>query len=352
MNASRLTTEPRIVRTDPDGVGVADASHPSVHVWCDRHGTVRAHSHTVGDRCWLHLFGTASYSFDPSGRDVVAHPEQDVSDDMVRDVYRRTIVPMILQVQGHEVLHASAVLLRQRLVAFCGISETGKSTFAYGLSRMQDCLLWTDDAVVFRHYEFGFGAVPLPFSTRLRERSARYFGENQSIRRAVGDWDQFDGRLGAPVPVAAVCGLIRDTQLAAGRVTAIRRLRPDEALVYAFTNANCFSFEDPVRKKETLEQYLAFTTRIPFYEIRFRPGFEFLDQVLEDVATTLEELLPATGESSHSTSGDSLDGDPVTQQPGGCWSERADGLSNRQIYSSCHSKSQQSDQPWSSLTLR
>src|SRR5262245_43085272 len=144
MTMSRLKTEPRIVRAAADAVRVPDVSDPSVHVWGDRHGGVRAYSHTVGGRCWMHLSGIASYSFDSLRNEVEAHPQGNVSDRLVCDVYRRTIVPMILQVHGYEVLHASAILLQQTVVAFCGISETGKSTLAYGLSRDHGCRLWAD----------------------------------------------------------------------------------------------------------------------------------------------------------------------------------------------------------------
>jgi hypothetical protein len=206
---------------------------------------------------------------------------------------------MILQVHGYEVLHASAILMRQRVVAFCGISETGKSTLAYGLSRKNECGLWADDALVFRACENGFGAVALPFSTRLREASARFFGEHRPIHSSSPGWNDFDGAIGPLVPVSAVCTLVRDSELDGDRATAVRRLPREVALVYAFTNANCFSFEDSLRKKATLEQYLAFTSQVPFYEVRFRPGFDHVERVVDDVAKILKQLLPARPDTGH-----------------------------------------------------
>jgi hypothetical protein len=308
MTMSRLKTEPRIVRGVKDRVRIPDATDPSVHVWGDRHGDVRAHSHTVGDRYWMHLSGIASYSFDRLGHEVAAYPERHVSDRLVRDAYRRTVVPMILQVHGYEVVHASAILMRQSVVAFCGISETGKSTLAYGLSRTHDCQLWADDSLVFRACENGFGAVALPFSSRLRVASARFFGENRPIKSASSDWDHFDGAIGPLAPVSAVCALVRDSELDADRVVAVRRLPRDESLVYALTNANCFSFEDSARKKETLEQYLGFASQVPFYEIRFRPGFDHMDRVIDDVARILKQRVP--------TQSDATDGRPCAGRRG------------------------------------
>jgi hypothetical protein len=305
MTIPRLKTEPRIVRARTGSVPVPETSDPSVHVWRDRCGGIRAWSHTVGGRYWMHLCEIASYSFDSPGSEVEAWPEAEVSDRLVLDVYRRTVVPMILQVHGYEVLHASAIQMGQTVVAFCGMSETGKSTLAYGLSRAHGCRLWADDALVFRQCGKGFGAVALPFATRLRQASARFFGENRPVTGGNSDWEDFDGALGPPAPVAAVCPLVRDSELDADRVVAVRRLPPDESLVYAFFNANCFSFEDSARKKETLELYLAFTSHVPFYEIRFRPGFEYVERVIDEVAGILKQCLPTGLDSAHGTSDES-----------------------------------------------
>jgi hypothetical protein len=321
---SRLKPEPRVVRAVADGVRAPDASDPAVHVWRDRYGGVRAQSHTVGDRYWMHLSGIGSYAFDSLGNEVEAWPEANVSDRLVLDVYRRTVVPMILQVQGYEVLHASAILMRQTVMAFCGISETGKSTLAYGLSRAHGCRLWADDSLVFRQRGKGFGAVALPFSTRLREASARFFGEDRPIHAGGSDWDDFDGAIGPPVPVSAVCALVRDSKLDADRVVAVRRLPRDESLVYALTNANCFSFEDAARKKKTLELYLDFASLVPFYEIRFRPGFEHVERVINDVARILKQTLTTDGDSGRGVSGDPTERHSSAGRPAGLRSVIAD----------------------------
>ena len=55
---------------------------------------------------------------------------------------------MALHAHGDEAIHASAVLLGDAVVAFCGRSQTGKSTVAYGLHR-RGCRVWADDTLVF-----------------------------------------------------------------------------------------------------------------------------------------------------------------------------------------------------------
>src|ERR687885_2742131 len=155
--ASPPATPPRLFEeTDPD-----------VEVWRHHDGTVTAYGTSCDGRHWMRMPGVGTFEF-RTGSDVVgAFPEGDADDDLVRDAFRRAVLPMALQVLGREVLHASAVLGPRGVVALCAVSETGKSTVAYGLSRRPGYELWADDAVAF---ELGGGdaggggacALPVP----------------------------------------------------------------------------------------------------------------------------------------------------------------------------------------------
>src|SRR5436853_3459621 len=109
--------------------------NPEVEVWRDIHGTVSAYAEILGDEYWMHLPGLASFSFSPCGNEIAASVPGAVREDLVVDAYRRKVLPMALQVCGREVLHASAVRSAAGVTALCGVSEAGKSTIAYGLSR-------------------------------------------------------------------------------------------------------------------------------------------------------------------------------------------------------------------------
>src|SRR5919204_5174128 len=83
-----------------------------------------------------------------SDEPVRATVRPDVDAAVVEDAYRRMVAPMVLQVRGLEILHSSAALVGGRVAAFCGTSESGKSTMAYAFSR-RGHHLWADDAVAF-----------------------------------------------------------------------------------------------------------------------------------------------------------------------------------------------------------
>src|SRR5437879_6214286 len=97
------------------------ASSPLVEVWRDNEGQICAYGETVGEDCWMHLPGLASFRFSSTGDEVTA-VAVGVRDESIHDAYHRRILPMALQVRGREVLHASAVHTAQGVIAFCGVS--------------------------------------------------------------------------------------------------------------------------------------------------------------------------------------------------------------------------------------
>src|SRR6266480_4230280 len=74
---------------------------------------------------WATVEGLGSYRFEAAG-DV-----QVVSDggapEAIEDAWYRSVLPLVLQARGTQVLHASAVAGPDGAVALCGASTSGKS---------------------------------------------------------------------------------------------------------------------------------------------------------------------------------------------------------------------------------
>src|SRR5918995_1944724 len=153
-----------------------------VTVWRDNDGAVAGYGSSNGPKKWIHLPGVGAFCFEPGSAEVVAFPLASASSHLVRDAFNRSVLPLALQGVGHEVLHASAVLARERVVALCAVSGTGKSTIACALDR-RGHPLWADDAVCFDASNVPITAVSLPFALRLRPASAEYFAANENGRR-------------------------------------------------------------------------------------------------------------------------------------------------------------------------
>ena len=177
-----MQRSPSLFIVDP-GKGKApqipDAADPTVTVWCNRQGVLGALSHIVDKEHWLHILGVASFKLDFSRGAVFAVPLPAASLEDINDEFQNTLWPTFLQILGWEALHGSGVVTDHGVVAFCGPSETGKSTLAYGLG-LRGYAAWADDAVVLEFLPHSIQTVSLPFFVRLRSSSALHFGYSET----------------------------------------------------------------------------------------------------------------------------------------------------------------------------
>ena len=249
-----------------------EAADGEVEVWAGNDG-FEAYGYTAGGYCWAHFPGAASFRFLPDHGAVVALPDTTGSPDSIEDTYLRGVLPLVLQLRGQEVLHASAVSTPRGLVVLCGVSGTGKSTFAYGLSK-RGFPLWADDAVVLDVAAADTGALQVPFRLRLHADAATFFGgdaEKQSTAATTPSRSSFHALL-ILQPQAESLPLVR-----------ISRLAPTAAFVGLLPHAYYFGLSDPARKASMLDRYLRIASSVPTFELRYRPG-------LGDISTVLDEI--------------------------------------------------------------
>ena len=265
---------------------------PEVEVWRDVDGTVCAYGHTLNGKHWMHLPGLARFCFDGRHGEVKAIADPRVRRDSIMDTYHRSVLPMALQAQGAEVLHASAVLTPRGVVALCARSGTGKSTLAYGLSR-QGYSLRADDAVAFEISAAQINVRPLPFSIRLRPDAAAFFDQipfPSSLASIPDSVTQVEER---STSLAALIVLERFPLTDRFARDAVQRLAPVRAFTELLTHAYCFSLKDPERKERMVHQYLELSAKVPVFKLRFRIGFENLEVILERIGRLIENDLAA-----------------------------------------------------------
>ena len=266
---------------------IPDPDDPDVEVWRDQDGAVAAYGHSVDGKHWMHLPGVASFRFSSSGNKVEAFAAPSAYREWIVDAYHRTVVPIVLQLHGFEVLHASAIRTRAGVVALCGVKETGKSTLAYALAQRGHSL-WTDDAVVLRAEETSVETLSVPFSLRLRPASASFFGQAKlPPRRAEAE----PLRL-APEPLTAICVLERVAEPPGDGAVQADRLVSADAFTAVLAHAYCFSLRDSVRKQRMMEQYLHVVREVPIFRVRFQTGLENLPAIVD----ALEQVTASTYE--------------------------------------------------------
>lgn len=189
---------------------------------------------------------------------------------LMEEVYYRFALPMILQAAGAEMLHASAVLGTKGVVAFCGISGTGKSTLAYTLSRERH-RHWADDAVVFLPNQQIFEALRLPFRPRVEIVSSE---PGEFIR----------GTESAPLAAIVVLQRYPGGIVESGEFHAeARRLSSADAFRTVLPHIYSFILSDPRRNALMMSRYFDIASRLPVYDLRFTPCLDALPKLCEIV---------------------------------------------------------------------
>jgi hypothetical protein len=255
-----------------------DERDPGVSVWRDLEGEAIAYAQTVDGTAWVQVPGVASFAIE-AGERVRAVPEPPATSELVLDVFGRTVLPIALQAGGRELLHASAVRLAQGVVAFSAVSETGKSTFAYGLGQ-RGHPVWADDAVCFDTAGPGTLAVPLPFAVRLRPGSAEFFEDRGEAR-------SFDDGGREAVPLAALFVLER---LGAGEGVECTRLSSAEAFPAALAHAYYLNTDDRERTSRMVAEYMELVVSVPVFKLAFEPGLDRLPTLFDLVERTVGDL--------------------------------------------------------------
>jgi hypothetical protein len=241
-------------------------------LWRDNDGRVAAYGRTDGARHWMRMPGVGTFHWRDGVDEMTVAAAPEATDGELEDAFRRCALPMALSTRGCQVLHAGAVLGAEGVTALCARSQTGKSTLSRGLAGRPGRALWGDDAVAFATSGDTVEALPLPFTLSLRPASAAHFAGSSHAPVASGE---------EPAPLAAVLILAR-ADGDGEPVAAARRVPPADAFTMVLEHAYCFDLEGAPRRRDTAEQYLELTARVPVYELRFRTGLEHLEAILDE----------------------------------------------------------------------
>jgi hypothetical protein len=247
-------------------------------VWRDQDGEIYATGGRTSEGYWIDVPQVGKFRFG-DGEEVALTPLPEVGRDEVEESYERIVVPLALHALGRELVHGSAVVAPSGgVVALIATTRTGKSTLAYALS-LRGHPLWADDAVLVDAGNGAAESIPLPFTLRIRQSSADHFGLEG---RTEEEWQPLFEESYAARPLAAVCLLAQQPDTGAPAVE-IQARDPASAFPAVLAHAYCFSLRDPRRKREMMSHYLELMARVPIYDVRFRPGLERLDEVLDGI---------------------------------------------------------------------
>jgi hypothetical protein len=144
------------------------------------HHDVYVRAFALGHGLRLVFDDTGIFDIHTGGRRIVWHPGPSVTDAAFRADLLGRVMALAAHVDGHLALHASAVSIDGRAVAFLGPKHAGKSTLALALVRLGARLL-TDDTLIVRLDGGTAWAVPGVQRMRLWSDAAR------ALRAPVSD---------------------------------------------------------------------------------------------------------------------------------------------------------------------
>lgn len=248
-----------------------------LEVWRNVDGSACAYGGRAEDGYWLRVPGVGEFSIRRVDETVDASVEPGVSCDLVEDTFRRIVLPLAVQARGDEVLHASAVFSAAGVVAFCGVSGTGKSTLAFAMGR-HGYRVFADDALAVHSSAGGANAALLPFRLSLRDPAATFLGARPGLHEP--------GPLPDRAPLLALCVLERATV----EVHSVVRLSAAEAFTAVLAHAYCFTLAERERTHAMVDAYLDLVSRVPVLRLRFSPSLESLPSLVAEIATAVEQL--------------------------------------------------------------
>jgi hypothetical protein len=213
-------------------------------------------------------------------------PEPSAPLRTVIDTFDRAVHPALLPTRpGYQALHASAALVDDVVVGFCGRSGAGKSTLAYAFGQL-GYTHFADDALAIEMAE-PIAAVALPCAPRLRQPAAEHFATLQdppAVERAER------------APLRAVVLLDRTTDRASE--PHLDRLPATTAFHEILTHAHCFDPRDREESKRLVEDVLRLAQAIDVYSLRFGSQLDALPSVIRAIAgeiSSVEGRVPVLG---------------------------------------------------------
>ncbi len=282
----------------------ASEETPPGRLLLDLRGARLYYAATVDDDGYrLRFFGSCDVELDLALTRATVRPVVGADPDLLSVLVGGTLLAFVLTVRGQTVLHASAVQVGDRALAFIGASGMGKSTMATLLCTAGARLV-TDD--VLRLETTGSAPTCALGATELRLRKgaddlADRFGSSPGLR-TTGDGRQ---------ALAAAASTTEDLPLAAlvipvadhapeRRSVEVRRLSSSEAMVLLPRFPRLLGWEDPAILRAGFHQLADVVDRVPVHLALLPWGPPFPDDLASSVlrATGLADERAGAGVAS------------------------------------------------------
>jgi hypothetical protein len=217
-----------------------------------------------------------------SERRITCHPDRSTDERTARHLLLDQVIPRVLAMDGAVVLHASAVAVDGRAVAFVGPTGAGKSTVAASFATNGAQLL-ADDFVCLREDARGFLAVPSYPGLRLWPDSAGVFARRQDSLVAVAPGSEkrrlvfrTPKRASKPYPLGAIV-ILDDT---AGQSDIdVRQLPGRSGFMAVYSQSFRLEQSGRDRQRAEFDRFARLAQSTAMLRLKFPRGYGHLSEV-------------------------------------------------------------------------
>ena len=257
--------------------------HENSQKWLDDKGDALAYGFSRQGYNYLYIINTALFQFTEDQKNVVAFTFGHTSRELIYDIYYRNVLPLILQMNGKEVIHASAVKTGDQITVFCAKSGTGKSTLAYGLAK-RGYELCADDAVAIEIIKHTILAVPLPFRIRLLPDSRTFFSNSRNSNVNPPSVVKRSFQIKDKLPLKSICFVNKvEETFEHNKTNFVEKQYPTNGFSDLLSHAYVYQMKDLRIKRRMMENYLDIANNIPLYRINYPHNFELFSSVLDKI---------------------------------------------------------------------
>lgn len=240
----------------------------------------------------------ADYCLHKSARQINVYPTETAAPEEVRLFLLGGVLSLALELRGIPSLHASAVVIQDKAVAFLGNAGGGKSTLAASFLEAGDPLLTDDILPLSWHDGQTWATFGYPQMRLWPDEAQHFLGHYEDLERVLptlskrrvpvgpGGWGTF---CDAAQPLACVYLPQRrsDTE---GTEIAITPVSPRDALIELVRHSFAASIVEQLGlQRQRLDLFAQMVQQVPMRRLVYPSGFEHLPRVrqaiLEDLAS-------------------------------------------------------------------
>jgi hypothetical protein len=276
-------------------VGERTAAVPS-GVWfhnyiCRQTGALLMSCARRPDGYLLRSYGVGDFTVSSTGTDVLCNPEAGASDSAIDEAFLHAVVPLVESLRGHDGLHASAVEVGSKAIAFAGFSMAGKSTLTAYIGQLGYRVL-CDDYVGLEARPDGVYLKPGARAVRLRDDAPAGLAQlPRTVRTAVAP--RIDSasasvtRVGT-IPLGRIYCLTRDAH-SRRRDVQLVRFSPADAFIALMHHSHRLDIHDPAVLRRQADLLTRVVREDAVRSLTIGHGFDLLpvaaERIMEDLAS-------------------------------------------------------------------